>query len=110
MGDISRDSSGCERVSKLGNTDPNAGLAISRAIGDLQLHQCGVVHQPGTNTIDCKNDENPFIVVGSDGVWDMVEDQEVINITSRTGRTKASDAAEAIAKCARDRWIERSPA
>ena len=55
------------------------GLAISRSIGDLIGRKVGIISVP---TFICKKIDNrsKFIILGSDGFWDVVGFPEIINV------------------------------
>ena len=54
----------------------NGGLAISRAIGDKKLKPY-VSAEPEIRVIDLTGSEH-FVVMGCDGLWDVVEPHQVI--------------------------------
>lgn len=58
------------------NGDNVPGLAIARSLGDLVAHECGVseVPQISNKTVDVYDE---FIVIGSDGVWDVMNSVEI---------------------------------
>eukprot|EP00803_Ostreobium_quekettii_P004875 evm.model.scf_1630.5 EVM.evm.TU.scf_1630.5 scf_1630:14575-16489(-) len=57
-------------------------LAMSRAFGDHCLRDVGVVAEPEVTIIDrCQEDE--FLVLGSDGLWDALSDREVCDLARR---------------------------
>lgn len=53
------------------------GIAMSRSLGDIVAHEIGVISTPAITS----HIESPlhdfFIVLASDGVWDVMENQEV---------------------------------
>ena len=55
------------------------GLALSRSIGDLVARKVGIISIP---TFICKKIDNrsKFIILGSDGFWDVIGFSEIINI------------------------------
>jgi len=77
------------------------GLAMSRSLGDLEAHACGVIAEP---TI---HDRVPFrpgssIIVASDGVWE----KQPRNITSALGvsTSNPAEASRSVVLEARSRW------
>ncbi|MCO5608616.1 hypothetical protein L7F22_062829 [Adiantum nelumboides] len=59
------------------------GLAMSRALGDYCLKNNGVISEPGvTYRRLTKRDE--FVVLATDGVWDVLSNEEVAEIVSST--------------------------
>ena len=55
------------------------GLEITRSIGDLSGKKIGIISTP---TFICKKIDNrcKFIILGSDGFWDVMDISEIINI------------------------------
>ncbi|KAH9603858.1 hypothetical protein KSS87_005978 [Heliosperma pusillum] len=53
-------------------------LAVSRAIGDRQLKQW-VIAEPETRVIKISNNDE-FLILASDGLWDKVTNQEAVDI------------------------------
>jgi len=63
------------RVWKVENMYP--GIAMSRSLGDKLAHDVGVISTPMLTSRVLSKDEDFFLVLASDGVWDMMENQEV---------------------------------
>ena len=55
------------------------GLAMSRSIGDLKGKSVGVIAEPGILEYDI-NETTKFIVIASDGVWEFLKNENVIDI------------------------------
>ena len=55
------------------------GLAISRSIGDLKAKKYGVISEPGIMEYDL-NISTKYIIVCSDGVWEFLNNETVMNI------------------------------
>ena len=55
------------------------GLAMSRSIGDLHGKKIGIIPDPGITEYEI-NDSTKFIVVCSDGVWEFLNNDIVINL------------------------------
>ena len=53
------------------------GLAMSRSIGDVAGSQIGVISTPLVTTHALRAADDFFLVSASDGVWDVMENQEV---------------------------------
>mmetsp|Transcript_16821 Transcript_16821/g.30067 ORF Transcript_16821/g.30067 Transcript_16821/m.30067 type:complete len:494 (+) Transcript_16821:5656-7137(+) len=89
-----------ERISKSGGTvsritDPHGnkigpyrvwkrnegfpGLAMSRSIGDKTGSEVGIIATPVTTEYNLKPGQDLFIVAASDGVWDVMDNEDVIN-------------------------------
>ena len=80
------------------------GLTISRSIGDTVGTSVGVVSSPDCTSYNI-NSGTKFLVIASDGVWDMVENQEVIDILSLN--KKINHAMNIIVAESYSRWIEK---
>ena len=68
---------GPERVWKKEGDAP--GLAMSRSFGDEVAHTIGVIVNPEINEYQLLN-EDKFIVLASDGIWEFISSEEVVNI------------------------------
>jgi len=55
------------------------GLAMSRSIGDLIAKNLGVISIPIVTTHNYRPDIDQFLVVGSDGLWDVMSNIEAVN-------------------------------
>ncbi|MBQ9555603.1 MAG: hypothetical protein IJV05_05200, partial [Muribaculaceae bacterium] len=52
----------------------------SRSFGDWELKKYGVISKPHLNVIEIGK-HDLFIVIASDGVWDVVEENEILKMT-----------------------------
>ena len=80
------------------------GLAISRSIGDSVGKKIGVISEP---TFICKKLENrsKFIILGSDGFWDMMKPPDIIHIVKPfLNNGDAESASKALAEKAKKLW------
>ena len=68
---------GPERVWLKGEDLP--GLAMSRSFGDDIAHTVGVISQPEIFEYQLLN-EDKFILLGSDGIWEFISSDECVNI------------------------------
>jgi serine/threonine protein phosphatase PrpC len=59
------------------------GLAMSRSIGDSIGKEIGVISTPVCNSFMFDKRSDLFIVMASDGVWDVMDCQEVINFVEK---------------------------
>lgn len=77
-----------------------AGLSVSRGFGDLEYKQpAGVVSAVPdvfVRTVDPREDS--FVIVGSDGIWGPVQDQEAVRIVVEEMRKGGHDAVQNAAK------------
>lgn len=54
------------------------GIAVSRALGDYELANIGIIAEP-IMSMHCLSQNDFFIVVASDGVWDVMDNEDVVN-------------------------------
>ena len=58
------------------------GLAMSRSLGDMQGKSIGVIADPGILEYDL-NKSTKYIIACSDGVWEFLNNEVVMNIGKR---------------------------
>ncbi|XP_076950396.1 putative protein phosphatase 2C 73 [Bidens hawaiensis] len=77
------------------------GLAMSRAFGDYCIKNFGLISMPEVTQwlITCKDQ---FLVLASDGVWDVISNQEAVEIVSST--VDKSKSAKRLVECAAQAW------
>ncbi|ETB61323.1 hypothetical protein, variant 2 [Plasmodium yoelii 17X] len=63
------------------------GLAMSRAIGDITSSFIGVTCEPTIKIFD-KSDEDKFIIVATDGIWEFISSEECVQMVSRKRKKK----------------------
>eukprot|EP01136_Pigoraptor_vietnamica_P031061 Opistho-1_new@91130 len=61
---------------------PYPGQCVSRTIGDDVAHSIGVTADPEIKEVDL-TPKDKFIVVASDGVWDGLDNQSVVDIVAK---------------------------
>lgn len=95
-----------QRIEDVGGTVVHAGtwrvggvLAVSRSFGNRMLKQYIVAHPELRE--DTLGPDAKCLVVATDGVWDVVENEEAVELVSRY--TDAEAAAKALAALAYDR-------
>ncbi|CAM8919685.1 unnamed protein product [Rhodiola kirilowii] len=93
-----------QRVWLPGKNEP--GLAMSRAFGDLQLKSHGVIALPEMSHHRISPDDH-FIVLATDGVWDVLSNEEVVSIVASVENPE--EAAEALVQVATDTWKNKYP-
>ena len=93
------------------------GLAMSRSLGDRAAHEIGVISTPIYHSFQLFLGFDSFIVLASDGVWDVMENWEVVNFVekfrnnSKNGgseypaRLSNSSIARLLCEEARYRWL-----
>ena len=81
----------------------SGSLAVTRALGDLELKSQGVSNIPDIEEIEINNKTN-FLIVASDGLWDVCEDQKAVDLvkTLDQANTMATTLATHASKHASD--------
>ncbi|OMJ96140.1 hypothetical protein SteCoe_318 [Stentor coeruleus] len=106
------------RVWKKTGTLP--GLAMSRSIGDAIGKEIGVISTPMCNSFMFDKSTDLFLVIASDGIWDVMNCTEVINFIDKFRplckknpepvsfpvKAENTTVAHLIAEEARVRWME----
>ena len=62
-------------------------LMLSRAFGDWELKDFGVSNEPHVTRVEIKRDDL-FVVIASDGVWDVVEDSDIYKMSLLASNSK----------------------
>ena len=91
------------------------GLAMSRSLGDEDLHACGVSAVPAVRVHDIQSPRDQFVVLASDGVWDHANEFDIVDIigaaqqdhTAVQGSWNADEPARLLCELARKRWTEQ---
>ncbi|GFZ12930.1 protein phosphatase 2C family protein [Actinidia rufa] len=86
--------------------DDAPGLAMARAFGDFCLKEYGVISIPEFSHW-ILTEQDKFIVLASDGVWDVLSNEEVVDIVSSTP-TRSSAARTLVDSAARE-WKSKYP-
>lgn len=55
------------------------GLAMTRSIGDSVASRIGVIHTPTIKSHELDSPDDEYLVIATDGIWDVMEYQEVTN-------------------------------
>lgn len=82
------------------------GLAMARSLGDAVAKQAGVISDAEMFEVDLSPLDR-MIIMGSDGLWEFIENPEVVSIASRC--TTAQEAVEVLATEGRKRWTDEDP-
>ncbi|KAI4984267.1 hypothetical protein ZWY2020_047965 [Hordeum vulgare] len=82
------------------------GLAMARAFGDFCLKEYGLISMP---EVSCHRvtEKDEFVVLATDGVWDVLSNIEVVSIISRS--TSRASAARFLVESANRAWRTRYP-
>lgn len=86
--------------------DDSPGLAMARAFGDFCLKDFGVIAVPEVTYRRLTN-EDQFIVLATDGVWDVLSNQEVVSIVSSA--PSRVTAAKVVVDTAVRAWKRKFP-
>ncbi|CAI9118648.1 OLC1v1020244C1 [Oldenlandia corymbosa var. corymbosa] len=79
------------------------GTAFTRSVGDSMAEKIGVVAVPEVSAVHLTS-ANPFFVVASDGVFEFISSQTVVDMVSRYSDPR--DACATIAGDAYKLWLE----
>ncbi|KAL1216501.1 putative protein phosphatase 2C 1 [Cardamine amara subsp. amara] len=86
--------------------DNAPGLAMARAFGDFCLKEYGVISTPEFSH-RVLTDRDQFIVLASDGVWDVLSNEEVVEVVA-SASSRASAARLVVDSAARE-WKLKYP-
>ncbi|KAI3701973.1 hypothetical protein L6452_27505 [Arctium lappa] len=81
--------------------EESPGLAMSRAFGDYCVKDYGLISVPQVKQRHITS-KDQFIVLASDGVWDVVSNEQAVEIVSSTGDRAKS--AKRLVQCAVHAW------
>ena len=79
------------------------GIAMTRSMGDLMSKKIGLISLPEIEVIELTPSDK-FIVIGSDGLWDVMGSTEVVGFVLQHEHKES--VAEALVLEARSRWEE----
>jgi len=81
------------------------GLAMSRTLGDRAVKNCGVTHEPDVTELKLKFEDKPFIILGSDGLWEFITAEFAAKGVARKLASDGQDETiRRLAKEAKKRW------
>ena len=84
------------------------GLAMSRSLGDTVAKQAGVISNPEITRRVLSNDgDDAYLVLGSDGLWEFIESQEVAEIVHQIKNPQK--VVKTLMSLSRKRWLENEP-
>ncbi|KAF8388539.1 hypothetical protein HHK36_027214 [Tetracentron sinense] len=89
----------------LPNND-SPGLAMARAFGDFCLKDFGLISVPEISH-RCLTEKDEFVVLATDGVWDVLSNKEVVDIVASA--PARSSAARALVETAVRAWRFKYP-
>jgi serine/threonine protein phosphatase PrpC len=80
------------------------GLAMSRSLCDAVAHSAGVSSEPEFSEYEfSQGREDLILVLASDGLWEFMSDQEVMDIAAAT--TEPRFAVDKLINEANERWM-----
>ncbi|GJP52720.1 hypothetical protein CLOM_g11809 [Closterium sp. NIES-68] len=88
-------------------TGPMLGLAMSRSLGDKLAHTVGVSATPEV-VVRRLDQSDAFLVLGSDGLWEWVADEEAVQVVVGAGSIEAG--VKGLLGMAKERWLSRDGA
>ena len=80
------------------------GLAVSRSFGDLAMASAGVTPDPEIKKATLTQ-KDKFVVLASDGVFEHLSNQQVVDIAGK--HTDPRAASEAVVSEARKQWQKK---
>ena len=86
------------------NGETQGGLALSRALGDFCLKDFGLIFVLDVTQRGISN-RDKFVILVIDGVWDVVSNQEALQIVSSTADREKS--AKRLVECAVGAWKQK---
>eukprot|EP00466_Bigelowiella_natans_P015876 jgi/Bigna1/127492/aug1.4_g2200 len=78
------------------------GLAMTRSFGDKLAASVGVICTPEILEYDIKEGVDQFIIIGSDGIWEFIDNQTAVDIVAK--QSNPQKAVKAIVEEATSRW------
>jgi len=81
------------------------GCQFTRSFGDFAVEDLGIHSQPEIVTLKISASER-YLVLASDGVWEFLTNQDVIDICCRFSNPK--DACDAIVELSSKLWLQNS--
>ncbi|CAI7865362.1 unnamed protein product [Closterium sp. NIES-54] len=82
------------------------GLATSRAVGDFLLKGFGVTCEPDVTVLPVE-DGDEFVILATDGVWDVLSHEEAVSIVATSPSPATS--AERLVTSAQEAWATKYP-
>ena len=79
------------------------GLAMSRSLGDHAVKQVGVIAEPVV-TQHQVTEEDDFVILATDGVWEFISSDEAVGIVSENLHRGATKACQTLIEAAAAKW------
>ena len=99
---------GVYRVVGRENDSTYPGLAVSRSIGDEDSKKLGVILEPDVFKYEL-NKRDKLIVIASDGLWENISNEEVINIVGNclNNDIKCEEAANILVEKVKNKILDK---
>jgi serine/threonine protein phosphatase PrpC len=81
------------------------GLAMARSLGDHAVKPVGVIAEPVVSHHKLR-EEDDFLIIATDGVWEFLSSQEAVDIVSSEINQGASYACQRLIEAAASKWHE----
>jgi serine/threonine protein phosphatase PrpC len=91
----------CERI---WIDDKGPGIISTRILGGFNFKKYGLISDPEIEHFDLVHLDK-FMIIATDGVWDVMNSDDAIQMVESTGNKK--EAAEAIVQEAKLRWLKQ---
>lgn len=69
------------------------GLAMTRSLGDVVAKSVGVTYEPEIKVFSNLTKNDKVVVIASDGIWDRIENDEMVRIIAPYYERRDPDAA-----------------
>ena len=70
------------------NNRLNGILSVSRAFGDFNLKGKGLTSEPSIHKTEINTNVNNFVVLCTDGIWDVVNEEDIFYLTLNNNETE----------------------
>merc|ERR1711957_838875 len=87
--------------------DGKGGLNMSRALGDELAREAGVTERPEIKILKLEEDDD-FLLLCSDGVWEFVSRDAACSVVRAEGRNRPGVAVHRLSEVAYAAWMEDS--
>ncbi|KAI3380561.1 hypothetical protein SNEBB_000500 [Seison nebaliae] len=84
----------------------NGRLGMTRSIGDLELKKFGVTSEPTVNHYKLDMENDSYIILTTDGISQVFNDQTLCDLISTTYKTSSSRTATTLAKNVTDAALQ----
>jgi len=83
---------------------PDWNLAMSRSFGDFHAVPFGLSTEPEFSGAELGADQEHFVLVASDGVWDVIPPSQAVQLVAKYPPEEAQTAVEKLVAKAKMRW------